>query len=158
SKTFSCLTCHDPHGEPAPQERVAYYKAICLDCHGPARCKVDPVQLHKESPDNNCVQCHMPRSPVDVPHLAFTHHRVGIHRKPPADATSAKHSAELRPFLDFPELSAADRQFSLGEGYRLLSLRDPEASRREQARRRGLDLLSAASAAGLRDARLNASL
>jgi predicted CXXCH cytochrome family protein len=159
SKTFSCLTCHNPHGEPAEKDRVAHYKAICLDCHGPSRCKVDPVQLRNESPDNNCVQCHMPRSAVDVPHLAFTHHRVGIHRKPPAEApAAAKHSAELRPFLDFPDLSPVDRKLSLGEGYRLLSIRDPDASRREQAGRRAWELLSAVSAAGLRDARLDAGL
>jgi len=159
SDTFSCLTCHNPHDEPAPEDRVAHYKAVCISCHAPARCKVSAARRRKESPNNDCVQCHMPRSPVDVPHLAFTHHRVGIHSERAADAPiAADRAADLRPFLDLPGLSAADQKRSLGEGYRLLSIRDPDAGRRGQYRRRALDLLTEARAAGLSDAGLEAGL
>ena len=167
SDTLTCLTCHDPHGEPSPEERTTYYKAICLNCHKPERCTVRADQRRKESPSNDCVQCHMPRSAVDVPHLAFTHHRIGIHSKPPAgtrgaDATplaNAEHQAgELRPFLELPPLSDADRKWSLGEAYRLLSLEEGDAERREELGRRALELLSAARSAGLHDGNLDAAL
>ncbi|HTU89725.1 MAG TPA: cytochrome c3 family protein [Gemmataceae bacterium] len=159
SETLSCLTCHDPHGEPAEEERTAYYKNICLSCHPPERCTVNAAQRRKESPNNDCVHCHMPRSPVDVPHLAFTHHRIGIHSKPPAGAPAvAQRSGALRPFLELPPLSDADRKWSLGEAYRLLSLEDADAKQHEEHSRRALDLLSAAHAAGLRDGELDAAL
>ena len=94
-KTFSCLTCHSPHGEPPPAERTAYYNSICQSCHKPEHCKVDPQRRSKESPDNNCVQCHMPRSKTEVPHVAFTDHLVGIHNAPPTtEPGSEKPAAE----------------------------------------------------------------
>jgi predicted CXXCH cytochrome family protein len=164
SDTLTCLTCHDPHAEPAAEESTTYYKAICLNCHPPERCTVSAVQRRKESPDNDCVHCHMPRSPVDVPHLAFTHHRIGIHSKPPAERLTGgtpvppPDASELRPFLELPPLSDADRKWSLGEAYRLLSLEEGHAEQQAQYSRRALELLSAARAAGLRDGNLDAAL
>ena len=61
----------------------------------------DPsARRSKESPDNNCVQCHMPRSKTDIPHLAFTHHRVGIHDAPTMEPKVGSQAAKLKPFLD----------------------------------------------------------
>jgi predicted CXXCH cytochrome family protein len=159
SSTFSCLTCHDPHGEPAPADREAHYNGVCLSCHRPSACKGIAVERLKASPAVDCIECHMPRAPVEVPHLAFTHHRVGIHRQPPTPpGGAARPAGELRPFLDPSGLSEPDRQRSLGEAYRLLALRDADAGRRAQYRRRALELLTAARAAGLRDGDLEASL
>ena len=101
----------------------------------------------------------MPRSPVDVPHLAFTHHRVGTDFPPPADVSSSTGRAgDLRPFLELPGLGDADKKRSLGEAYRLLSIRSKDAGHRETYRHRALDLLTAARSAGLRDSRLDAGL
>ncbi|HMF10977.1 MAG TPA: cytochrome c3 family protein, partial [Gemmataceae bacterium] len=30
---LGCITCHNPHDEPAPTQRVDYYRNRCLDCH-----------------------------------------------------------------------------------------------------------------------------
>jgi predicted CXXCH cytochrome family protein len=161
SSTFTCLTCHDPHGEPEPADRVGHYRAVCLKCHRPEQCTVGHAHRAKESPDNNCVHCHMPRSSTEVPHVAFTHHRVGIHPMPAKgghEAPAARDGIELRPFLEPPALSDIDRKRSLGEAYRLLSLRDPDAGKRPQLRARALELLSGVHAAGLRDAELDAAL
>jgi tetratricopeptide (TPR) repeat protein len=74
-----------------------------------------------ESPENNCVQCHMPRSPTEIAHLAFTHHRIGIHANPPADSTEASpppsQSGVLRPFHDLSRLGDLERRRSLGIAY-----------------------------------------
>jgi predicted CXXCH cytochrome family protein len=161
SSTFSCLTCHDPHGEPEPSDRVAHYRAVCLNCHRPDQCTVEPAHRAKECPDNNCVQCHMPRSRTEVPHVAFTHHRVGIHTQPAKGGNQAPVPAagiELRPFLQPPVQTEVDQKRSVGEAYRLLSLRDPVAAKRPQLRARALELLSDVYAAGLRDADLDAAL
>ena len=72
---MSCTSCHDPHRTVPPDERVAFYRAKCLACHG--------VQFgekhHSNQPD--CTQCHMPAaSSTDVAHTAVTDHRIP--RKP----------------------------------------------------------------------------
>ncbi len=82
SETLTCTSCHNPHGEPQAQERVEYYRAACLECHAAEKCKVDAQRRQRESPDNDCVHCHMPRTATDVPHVAFTEHRIGVHTSP----------------------------------------------------------------------------
>jgi predicted CXXCH cytochrome family protein len=159
SETLTCLTCHDPHGEPSAQERTAYYKAICLNCHQAQRCTVSATQRQKESPDNDCIHCHMPRSSTDIPHLAFTHHRIGIHRQQDATGGTLVTSVtdKLRPFLALPPLSEADRKRSLGLAYLKVSLREDVAAVR-QYQEEAFHLLSEAREAGLRDAEVEAEL
>src|ERR1700686_3382350 len=66
-----CGSCHDPHAEPAAEEKVAYYRSKCLNCHGEAFA----AKHHPEKPD--CTKCHMPASPSkDVLHLEATDHRI----------------------------------------------------------------------------------
>ena len=72
-----------------------------------------PAPAERESLANDCVQCHMPHSPTDIPHLAFTHHRIGIYDNPPAaplpslpprvgeGGVGAHGATTLRPFLKF---------------------------------------------------------
>jgi predicted CXXCH cytochrome family protein len=159
SKTFSCSTCHNPHEEPAPGARVAHYKAVCLECHPPERCTVDAGRRQKESPDNNCVQCHMPRSDTDIPHVAFTHHRVAVHgRRPGAAAPSPAAGAELRPFLDLSRWGEVDRQRSLGLGYAELAEHEKEPLQARRHLERARKVLSGVREAGLRDAAVEAAL
>lgn len=68
---MSCMSCHDPHSWPAPQDKVAYYRGKCLACHGAAFGK-----KHQHG-NPNCIGCHMP--PVqsrDVAHTQATDHRI----------------------------------------------------------------------------------
>ncbi len=158
SERFSCLTCHDPHAAPAATDRTAYYKAICTACHEPQRCTVNPGRRARESPDNNCIQCHMPQSSTDIPHLSFTHHRVGVHDRPAAADSGPPQQPELRPFLAFANLSEMDQQLSLGEAYRSAALREKDAARAGHYRQRALELLSGVHGLGLRDPDLDAGL
>ena len=66
-----CTTCHDPHRVVPPADRVNYYRAKCLSCHGERFGK-----KHKsKTPD--CTSCHMPRiSSSDVAHTQATDHRI----------------------------------------------------------------------------------
>jgi predicted CXXCH cytochrome family protein len=157
SAEFTCTTCHSPHGEPPPEEKTEYYRSVCLKCHQEQQCTADPQQRAAES--NDCRQCHMPTSPTDIPHLAFTHHRVGIHG-PAGDKQedSSAPASVLKPFLDLSKFSAIDLQRSLGLAYTDLAKDavDPEQRRRYQLL--SLDSLSAVDDAGLPDGETAATL
>jgi predicted CXXCH cytochrome family protein len=158
TNSFSCLTCHDPHGKPAPEKQVAHYQAICVSCHRLESCTVSAARREKESPKNDCTHCHMPRSPTEVAHVAFTHHRVGIHeRRPPANGEEARDAGELQAFLTPPALSDIDRQMALGRAYRILAGNTHDGHGTEY-QARALKLLTAVQKAGLRNADLEAAL
>jgi predicted CXXCH cytochrome family protein len=162
SDRFTCMTCHSPHGEPPPEQRVAYYKAVCLECHQEADCTVDKQILAAQSADNNCVHCHMPTGATDIPHLAFTHHRVGIHKPAAEKSEDAKKGdgtpGELRPFLDVSRLSEIDQKRSLGLAYYDLALHEDDPQRVVHYRQQALAILSDVHAAGLREGPLSASI
>jgi predicted CXXCH cytochrome family protein len=159
SDDLTCLTCHNPHDEPPPAARVDYYQSICLTCHQAGDCQVDPARRSRESPDNDCVRCHMPSSPTDIPHLAFTHHRIGIHdRKTKTDIPSlADRELKLRPLLDDSRLSEIDRKRGLGLAYQEAANNDPDAAARARLGRTAFDLLSEVWGQGLRDGLLDSS-
>jgi hypothetical protein len=80
SKTLSCITCHDPHSRPDELTKIEHHRNQCLSCHKTESCGLPvKVRLEKDAKDN-CVACHMPRGPTDIPHFSFTHHRIGIHK------------------------------------------------------------------------------
>jgi hypothetical protein len=69
---LSCITCHDPHEVPAPEERVAYYRSKCLTCHADAGFI---ARHHPEKQD--CSACHMAREKTeDVAHEQVTDHFI----------------------------------------------------------------------------------
>jgi hypothetical protein len=73
---LSCLTCHDPHGEPQPDEAVDYYRSKCLTCHTDKSCGIPlPVRLGAK-PSNDCAGCHMLKQRVAIPHSSVTNHRI----------------------------------------------------------------------------------
>jgi len=105
--SFSCITCHDPHSSPAPSERVSYYRAKCISCHGVAFV----AKHHKKNPD--CVSCHMPRiQSSDVAHTQATDHRI-LRRPDQINVTSQNlDQPELKRFPQ-TEAKIADRDLAL---------------------------------------------
>ena len=68
---MSCTSCHDPHFSPSAAERIDYFRAKCLACHGTEFAK----KHHVEQKD--CTACHMPALPSkDVAHTEVTDHRI----------------------------------------------------------------------------------
>jgi hypothetical protein len=149
------VTCHDPHGEPRPEDRVAYYRAACQTCHQPEHCKVTEARRRAESPDNDCAKCHMPRSPTEIPHLAFSHHRIGIHDKPVGTLVV---SEALHEFLDLSRFSEIDRKRSLGLAYLEAANREKDLSRGARYHEQARSLLLSVRSAGLRDPCIEANL
>ena len=69
---LSCTSCHDPHSRPGPEQRAAFYRGKCLTCHSA------PEYARSHHPEQtDCTVCHMPRSSAeDIPHVAWTDHRI----------------------------------------------------------------------------------
>jgi Tetratricopeptide repeat/Cytochrome c554 and c-prime len=107
--SFSCITCHDPHYTPPASEKVAYYRAKCIACHGAGFA----AKHHKKNPD--CVSCHMPRIPSsDVAHTQATGHRILRRPERPFEVSGAE--TRNQPMLQrFPqtEAPADDRDLAL---------------------------------------------
>jgi len=69
---LTCTTCHDPHGSPAPEQKVAFYRQKCLQCHSASGF------AEKHHPENqDCTTCHMARPPSnDIAHEQVTDHWI----------------------------------------------------------------------------------
>lgn len=162
SKTMTCITCHDLHSPVEESKKVAYYRGKCLNCHQPASCGLPVEKRNETKPADNCIACHMPKSRTDIPHLSFSHHRVGIH---PPQSGNIKYTAadELVPVVDvsrFPEHERL-RQLGLANdefGANLIGGLDDESRGDPSYRalgvvfaKRGRRLLEQVRALGLRD-------
>ncbi len=74
---LSCLTCHDPHVQPAPTEAVSYFRTKCFLCHTDESCKLPKTARMARTPADDCTGCHMPKRNVAViSHSALTNHRI----------------------------------------------------------------------------------
>lgn len=112
---MSCLTCHDPHAETPSSETKAAYRDKCLKCHTEQSCKVPAERRHAPLVQDDCVQCHMPRGPTDIPHFAFTHHRVGIHETSPPSPPTGTDELVLIP--GSAQVSSLEELRNRGLGY-----------------------------------------
>ena len=75
---LGCISCHDPHRLPDPADRISYYRDRCLNCHGDrSSCALPEADRLVRNPENDCISCHMPRSPLaDIAHTAQTLHSI----------------------------------------------------------------------------------
>ncbi len=120
SDSLSCVTCHDPHAPVPRDEKTDHYRSICTSCHGEQGCRLPLADRQKEKGDD-CTACHMPHAATEVPHIAFTHHHIGIH---PLKSQRANASGDpVVPLSDLSELSKADRNRALALARVILFLR-----------------------------------
>jgi hypothetical protein len=74
---LGCISCHDPHKLPAREEKGAYYRSRCLECHGDRGCSLPEKARLARSPEDDCTSCHLPRErDSDIPHSASANHRI----------------------------------------------------------------------------------
>jgi hypothetical protein len=74
---LSCITCHDPHVEPAKQEAPSRFRAKCLECHSEKSCALPVAVRQRKMPPDDCAGCHMPKREVQaIAHAVLTNHRI----------------------------------------------------------------------------------
>jgi hypothetical protein len=74
---LSCITCHDPHVQPAAQDVPAYFRQKCLACHTEKSCALPLGIRQRKTPSDDCAGCHMPKRDVQViAHAVLTNHRI----------------------------------------------------------------------------------
>jgi hypothetical protein len=156
SDDLTCVTCHDPHRREPLKDATAYYRQKCLDCHARRPCGLDEAERRKKEPADNCAACHMPRGDTEIPHIAFTHHRIGLHAPPAPGDTGVVPG--LVPVEDESRLEPLDRQRNLGLAYVEVAHNPVYARYAEPFRARGRQLLEAVHEAGLRDGATAAAL
>jgi hypothetical protein len=149
SPEMTCLACHDPHQQTKPVDRLADFREKCLTCHKTQPCKLGTAERLKKEPRDNCVACHMPRSDTEIPHVAFTHHRIGLHPQPAS--SEPQRIPELVPTDDLSQLSPLDRERNLGLAYQIVRKNPAYAPFASEFRERARIHLESAYAGGMRD-------
>jgi hypothetical protein len=128
---LGCISCHNPHLQPAQQEAPAFFRQKCLACHTEKSCAV-PVSLrqHKTPPDD-CAGCHMPKRDVTViSHSVLTNHRIVAEAEEPFPDVAFHMTSPQLP--DLVHLSAnpakqdAPRLLTLLQAYGQVMLAHPE--------------------------------
>ncbi len=143
---LTCTTCHSPHSDPAPAQRVAFYRARCLSCHN------DPKLAQTHHPEQpSCAACHMPaRNTTDISHEQVTDHN--IERVPVTQAVQGPSSSgQGEELVAVGGATASDRD--LGLAYAQMAQRGDRG-----AGQRALELLTRAEQAGDRDEQVSVNL
>jgi predicted CXXCH cytochrome family protein len=149
SETLTCTTCHDPHSDLEPSQKKAHFVQVCLQCHTDQSCGLDLEK--RQASGSDCVVCHMPQVDTEVRHVAFTHHRIGVHsHEPESGTTKDSHDeiVDLIPLDEPQQLSDIDHQRNLGLAYFALAQRQPEAAPAKAYRERARRLLEEVLASG----------
>lgn len=106
-----CGSCHDAHAEPTAEEKAAYYRGKCLNCHG----EEFGAKHHPDKPD--CTKCHMPSLPSkDVAHTEGTDHRIQRYPNSRPLPRLEVRGTPGAPLVSFPESAASlasTRDFAL---------------------------------------------
>jgi tetratricopeptide (TPR) repeat protein len=73
---LGCTSCHDPHALPKAEEKVAFYRQRCLQCHGDAGCSLPEAERKAKRGEDDCAGCHLPRGEANITHTSISDHRV----------------------------------------------------------------------------------
>lgn len=72
---LTCITCHNPHVS-VKETGVNQFNDACKKCHAKQDACTAPIS-DRTAVDNNCVQCHMPKTgTADIPHVRVHDHYI----------------------------------------------------------------------------------
>ena len=152
TETLTCTTCHSPHPSLVDHDLALSSRNACLQCHETETCtEAFPA---RQKVEDRCATCHMPEAPTEVPHVAFTHHRIGIH--PVQEEPQTQESMDLISMLGDEHLPAADRDRCRGLAWLRLYLTHPEVQK--PGLEKAQQLLESAWISGAQDAVASSAL
>jgi hypothetical protein len=128
---LSCITCHDPHVQPAAQQAPEYYRQKCLSCHTEKSCAIPLGARRKKTPPDDCAGCHMPKRDVTViSHSVLTNHRIVSQAEEPFPEVAFHLTKDQLPDLvdlsSDPGKHAAPEPLTRLQAYAQIVLRHPE--------------------------------
>lgn len=156
AETLTCTTCHHPHRPVAAEQRYEVHRNQCLACHTEMSCGVAQQERTARVGRDDCVKCHMPQAGTEIPHFAFTHHRIGIHRTPGEDRDREPGTLVLLDDVSHLPQWERDRCLALGAFQMLSTARSREEARLLESE--ALQRLTAVRTAGASDAEIDAAL
>ena len=159
--TLTCTTCHDPHRHLPKSEAAAVYRAKCLECHQPNACGLPVDGTARQAVADRCVDCHMPGTKTEIPHVASTHHRIGIHSTTADRDRPTRLSLSpgtLKPLYDLSHLPPLDQDRCRGLAYRQLASKQKDPRLGSTFRLRARRILQTTYDAGLQDPQLLSAL
>ncbi len=154
SESLTCTTCHQLHSErseTSADEQNLRYNAVCRTCHQIDSCAM-PQDARPEISRDNCIRCHMPKTPTRVSHVAFTNHTIGV-----SDAASPQRGI-LIPLQNMSRLSKPDREMSRGLAMLNIYLRQSQNPAMPTFRAQAKRALISARQNGLNDPRILSGL
>uniref|UniRef100_A0A7C4LRL1 Cytochrome c-552/4 domain-containing protein n=1 Tax=Schlesneria paludicola TaxID=360056 RepID=A0A7C4LRL1_9PLAN len=116
NQQLGCLSCHDPHTIPSRDERVAFYRGKCLQCHEQGTPCAEPIERRLTvAAGDSCIDCHMPRIDAnDVPHTSQTDHRILRSYGESAETKGPTSHAELSVFGDTSRVPSEELERAWG--------------------------------------------
>ena len=142
---LSCISCHDPHVQPTPQEAPSYFRPKCLACHTQKSCAVPQPLRQRGNPPDDCAGCHMPkRSVAVISHTVLTNHRIVATAEEPFPDAAFHMTSPLLPDLvqlnADPGATATPSPLTLLEAYGQVLGAHPEYRERYWALARQLEV------------------
>ena len=158
SDSLTCITCHKGHrhGEGGSSEKSTWYRSVCLQCHTLAGCS-ESMQTRQQKASDNCLQCHMPKSDTEVPHVAFTDHRIGLHSRADKHVSSTRKNA-LLTYQSTDHLSLPEQRRARGLAHMQLIRQSHTAQEHGYHKAQATRLLREAYKSGERDGDLLGAL
>jgi hypothetical protein len=126
-----CISCHDPHVQPAAQQAPEYFRQKCLTCHTEKSCAIPLPARQRKTPPDDCAGCHMPKRDVTViSHSVLTNHRIVAQAEEPFPEVAFHLTTDQLP--DLVDLSSEPGKHTTPEpltrlqAYAQIVLRHPE--------------------------------
>ncbi len=154
SSTLTCVTCHHPHERDGAE--VARSHKACLQCHDVGDCSNS--ERSEATDSKSCIACHMPQAETDIPHIAFTHHRIGLHGSTNDTRKNKPEEFSLTPILKNIERSPVEIQRMLGLAYMQLFRTATTTHERQQYFGRASTYLGNVPASGAADSMVYSAL
>lgn len=106
---MGCVSCHDPHAVPKPEQTVAFFRAACVKCHEKKGCSEPLARRLERTKADDCTVCHMPKSATSTAHVALTDHRILRKRERDTAAVEPDILSALNLLAPFGQDRADDR-------------------------------------------------